>query len=113
MKVRLSMRGLAEDPALADAVERRAQFALGRFAPRLRHLLVSLDVGNGPKGGLGLKCRVELKLRSGDCLLVEERDLHSSTAVDRALDRSARKLARHLEREREREHMDHAGGRNR
>lgn len=109
MKLQLNTRGVAEDPTLKDYVERRAQFALGRFSPRLRHVLVMLEDENGPKGGKDLRCRVELKLEAGDSLHVEEGDTHCRVAVDRALDRAARNLVRHLERLREEGRLLQAG----
>ncbi|MFA7329535.1 MAG: HPF/RaiA family ribosome-associated protein [Candidatus Delongbacteria bacterium] len=101
MKIQISARDLELNPELHGHIERRIQFGLGRFAPRVRQVKVRLTDENGPKGGEDLSCRLELVLTAGGSLIVSERDSQPRPAADRAVERMARQLARHLERERD------------
>jgi len=101
MHIQLHTRGVDGGEDFQDYVERRAHFALGRFAPRLRHVMVRVEDENGPRGGVDLRCRVELKLQAGDLVLAEDVDAQCRAAVDRALEKASRSLVRHLERVRE------------
>lgn len=103
MQVEVRLRGSDIPATLRDAVERRAQYAFGRFAPRLRRVTALVSDGGG---GGEANCRVELRLRDGGRVVVAREGGPALGAVDGTFDRAARALVRHLGRAR----GDLAGG---
>jgi len=81
-----------ESTALA---ERRLEYALGRFAPRVRSLSVRLSDLNGPRGGLDKKCLIAVRLeRPRRVIVIEDVDADEGAAINRAADRAARAVSR-------------------
>lgn len=80
---------------LAVLARRRLEFALGRFGPRVRSLLVRLKDVNGPKGGVDKVCLVAVRLTAPRCeIVIEDGDADAAVAIDRAVDRAGRAVAR-------------------
>ena len=79
--------------------ERRALFAFGRFASRLRSVSVVLTDVNGPRGGLDTACRIRVKSRDGWTLTVSSIDHDLERAMTSALGRAGRAVARQIDRQ--------------
>lgn len=76
-------------------VQRRLQFALGRFAGRVRSLTVRLTDLNGPRGGPDKKCLISVRLTSPRrVIVVEDVDPDAAVAISRAAERVSRAVAR-------------------
>jgi hypothetical protein len=56
-------RGLALTKRHREAVRRILVSTLGRFAGRIRAIQVWLEDVNGPRGGLDIRCRIDIDLR--------------------------------------------------
>ncbi len=81
-----------------DLAQRRLEFALGRFASRVRSLTVRLTDLNGPRGGLDKKCLIAVRLdRPRKVLIVEDVDADGDAVISRAADRAARAVSRAIE----------------
>ena len=81
-------------PSLAPFARRRLEFALGRFAARVRSLTVRLADLNGPRGGVDKHCLVAIRLTSPRRLIViEDTDSEAEVAIARAADRAGRVVA--------------------
>ena len=65
MQVEIRGMGVTRSDALWAHVERRARFALGRFADRVVRVKIQLADVNGPRGGVDKRCRVRLRCRLG------------------------------------------------
>jgi ribosome-associated translation inhibitor RaiA len=102
MRLTIVSRHLRLSEALRNHLERRAQFALGRFAAAIRTVRVSLADENGPRGDADKRCRVYLSQRRGKPIVVEGRGEQLESLVDRTLERAGRALARALKRMTER-----------
>lgn len=87
---------LTED--LRAHVERRFQFAVGRFQDQLLSVIVRLSDINGPRGGVDKHCQVQIRLRGLPKIVIKDTEADLYVAVDRAADRSGRTLARNLQR---------------
>jgi len=98
MRLEIVSRGLSLSEALRNRLERRAQFALGRFAAVIRAVQVSLLDENGPRGGVDKRCRVLLSPRRGKPIVVEGCGDELQPLVDRTLERAGRTLARAVKR---------------
>jgi len=101
MKTSIRTRGVTEGDELRPYVERRLRFAFGRFAARVDEVIVRLTDVNGPRGGDGMRCRVEARLRGLAAVVVEDRASNLRHAIDLALARAGRSVARELARRRE------------
>jgi putative sigma-54 modulation protein len=93
IELRVSNAGIAE--LLKRYIERRLQFALGRFGERVSNVLVRLHAsGRGSES----KCRITVELRPMGRVAVEVRDPDLFTAMDRAAGRLSRRVGRELDR---------------
>jgi ribosome-associated translation inhibitor RaiA len=100
MKIEIRTSGVTCDEELRAHVERRLGFALGRFAPAISVATVHLADENGPRGGVDLRCRILLRGRRIDGLVVEETATSATAAIDGAAERIGRSVARALDRAR-------------
>jgi ribosome-associated translation inhibitor RaiA len=82
---------------LRTSLRRRLRFALGRFAPSIRHVRVRLTETKGRSKPFEAECQIVVGLVPAGRLLLSERasDLH--TAVDHCVDRLARTMTRRIE----------------
>lgn len=96
MRVVIRTRGPWPSPTIARA-RRRFEFALGRFAGRVRSLTVRVADLNGPRGGVDKQCRVAIRLDgSRRPIVIEDTNWNIDAAIDGAADRAARAVARAL-----------------
>jgi ribosomal subunit interface protein len=98
MRIEIRGRRMNLTEALREHVDRRLRFALGRFASRVRRVVVRLEDLNGPKGGVHMECRIAVKADGGLQALVADRHADLYAAIDRAADRMNRLVARQMER---------------
>ncbi|RLT12605.1 MAG: HPF/RaiA family ribosome-associated protein [Planctomycetota bacterium] len=94
-------RDVTLDEGTLEWIERRLQFALGRFAGRIRRVQVTLSNINGHRGDTGKQCRLRITLISKEEILVEDVDATVEAVTANAVERAARSVARWLERQRD------------
>lgn len=94
--MRIDIRGSAGWPGASLVLARtRLEFALGRFAGRVRSLTVRLTDVNGPGGGPDKTCLITVLLRRPGCVIViEDVDTDHNAVVSRAADRTSRAVSR-------------------
>lgn len=102
MKWELKDSGSRRPHDLADHIDRRLRFALGRFGSRVERLVVFLKDDNGPKGGIDKVCRILAKVRGCGIAMAAVVDSDWIAAVDRATTRIGHTVSRELERQRNR-----------
>jgi hypothetical protein len=98
MRFKIVSRGLRLSEATRDYLERRSQFALGRFAAAIRALQISVLDENGPRGGVDKRCRVLMSLQRGEPLVVEGLGDQLERLFDHTLERAGRTMARAVKR---------------
>jgi putative sigma-54 modulation protein len=85
-------------PGSVELVRTRLEFALGRFAGRVRSLRVRLADVNGARGGVDKRCLISINLdRPHRVIVIDDVDADHATVIDRATHRAARTVARALE----------------
>lgn len=99
MNVDIRCNGIRPTEALRQHVERRLNFALGRF-PQVLRATVRLGDINGPRGGIDKSCRIALRLSRQPPMVIEDIDHDLYVAVDRATDRASRAVSREHQRRR-------------
>ncbi|WP_406696988.1 HPF/RaiA family ribosome-associated protein [Singulisphaera sp. Ch08] len=102
--MQLEMRGMNYElqDELKDHIERRLQFALGRFAARIDRLAVRISDVNGPRGGIDKHCRISIALVPRGVVMVEGSGDDPFALVADAAKRAGRSVRRTLERRRRR-----------
>jgi ribosome hibernation promoting factor len=76
-------RGLELKNSHRRAIRRILASALGRFTRRVRTIRVSLEDVNGPRGGVDMRCRIEVNLRPRGSITVSAlaTDEYAATAA--------------------------------
>ena len=100
MQLLVSGRNFKIGEELREHVDRRVQFALGKFDAEIDRVEVGLSDVNGPRGGIDKQCRIVAKMRSLGTLVVEYADEDFYAVVSRAADRIGRSVSRALDRRR-------------
>ncbi len=101
MLIEVTKRNVTLAEGAGEWIERRLQFALGRFSSRIRCVSVSLSDVNGNRGGCDKQCRLRITLIPGGEVVVEDVDPSVVTVVANVAERAARSVSRALERRRE------------
>ncbi len=102
MKIELRVRGLENVAVLREHIERRMQFALGRFGGEVGSVTVRVSDENGPRGGVDKRCHLTVRGPKVGTVVIDERHMAAEAAVDLAAGRAGRAVARMLERSRDR-----------
>jgi len=98
MLIEIRAKGFTQTDEIRLHMERRLGFALDRFTPRVRTVLVWIGDVNGPKRGADDKfCRLAVQLTHRR-VVVEERAADLYVAIDRAAHRVSQKIAREVKR---------------
>ncbi len=97
MRIRIRPSSSWPRAGVAQA-RKRLEFALGRFASRVRSLTVRLTDVNGPRGGVDKRCLMMIHLaRPSRVIVIEDVDVDAGVAVSRAAERASRAVARAVE----------------
>jgi ribosome-associated translation inhibitor RaiA len=86
---------------LRTSIERRLWFALGRFAPRIGRVTVSLAKQSSPDRTSEKRCRIIVCLIPAGRVQLEETDIDLGPVVERATHRVGQLVRREIERQRE------------
>ena len=113
MEIRILSRNVVLTDAQSETLERRVQFALGRFASEVRTVQLTLTDVNGPKGGSDVLCRVKIDLKGSGDVKVSGTDVSAEVVVAGVVDRAARSLSRMLDRQRDHQGMSMSGQKDR
>lgn len=88
------------DDSMKEHIERRIDFALGRFAARVARVSVTIEDAGGPGGGIKKRCCILVKLDRMEEIVVEGTNAEFYDAVALAADRVGRSVQRRLDRRR-------------
>jgi len=85
--------------SIRQQVQRRVDFATGRFTDHVERVSVVLEDTNGPRGGDDKLCRIRVHLIGDRSPLIAE-TIHEqiSAAIDVAADNISRQIAKRLDR---------------
>lgn len=83
---------------LRESLEMRLRFALSRFIPQIRDVVVTLEDTNGPRGGVDKRCQVVVRLAPRGSVAIDETEADFETAIAHAAERAGRAVGRELER---------------
>lgn len=101
MLIEVTKRSVTLAEGVREWIERRLQFALGRFSSRIRRVSVIFSDVNGNRGGCDKQCRLRIALIPSGEVVVEDIDPSVVTAVANVAERAARSVSRALERRRD------------
>ena len=98
MRYHLRIRNLPDHAGLIAYVQRRARFALTRFAPVVAAVSASVGGQTGPRSEIDKLCRVTVRLHDGPSITVSCFDSDVRSAIDRAFARVERTVTRSMQR---------------
>ena len=75
--------------SLQNHIERRIDFALGRFSPLIDFIKVDLIDLNGPKGGLDKHCEIKVKFIRHGLIIGKATDVAFELAASHGVERAA------------------------
>jgi ribosome-associated translation inhibitor RaiA len=87
MQVDVRRQGLEVGEEARQRLDRRLDFARGRFERRIAKVTVYLAELNGPRGGVDKSCRIVVRVRRSGEVVVEDRDADLYVLIDRAANR--------------------------
>jgi hypothetical protein len=86
------------DEVARTSIEDRLRLTLLPFGTRISRAVIRLCDENGPRGGPGLRCMIEVVFDRGDRVQIEQRASEVLEAVRRIMPRVARAVRHHVER---------------
>jgi len=89
---------VALDEVARTSIEERLRSTLTPFGTRISRAVIRLQDENGPRGGPGLRCRIEIVFEHGERVHIEQRASEVLEAVRRIMPRVARAVRHHVER---------------
>ncbi len=102
MQFDIRRQGIELDDEAKHRLQRRLDFALGRIGQHIMRVWVLLVDENGPRGGVGKRCRILVRLQQLPDILVEDRDAELHVLIDRTVNRAGlavrRELSKRLQR---------------
>lgn len=98
MRIEVSARGVSVTRRLREYVARRLHFKLGRFSDRINVVRVRMVDVNGPRGGVDLHCRIQVRGTDLDGLVASALAANPTSAIDEAANRIHRVVGREFAR---------------
>ncbi len=98
MQLDIRRQGIEIDDEAKARLLRRLDFALGRLGRHVSRVWVHLADENGPRGGIGKRCRILVRLQHLPDVLVEDRDADLHVLIDRTVNRAGLAARRELDR---------------
>jgi len=101
MNLVIRANGMQMTEGLRDHTAERARHAFRRLRHRISWVRVQFTDLNGPRGGVDMRCKIEVMLRSGRSILVKETRETPFSALADAVDAARHSVARRVARYRE------------
>lgn len=101
MRLDIQSRGFDLTDGLRQHAEQRLRAALGWASSDVHKVTVRMSDINGPRGGQGNLCHIQVALRGTPNVVIEDTESDLYLAIDRAVDRAGRSVARRMERSRQ------------
>jgi len=78
--------------------ERRLFFALSRFESKIETVSLLITDENGPRGGIDKLCKLVIRLRHLNEIVISDKDANVSACVARLAQRAGRAVSRSVDR---------------
>ncbi len=104
MEVEVRLHGTDMADAVRKYAARRIHFTLGRFASRIRRVVIRISDVNGARGGVDQCCRISAELLPSGTVVSEQTDADLFSAIDRAAERAGQAFRREMQRVRDARH---------
>lgn len=101
MKIDILIKHLTLDDGVLDKIRERFEHSLDHFEQHILSGHAVLSDVNGPRGGADKHCMVQLRLRGGVEIVVEEEGVELLTVAGGAADRVAVAVGRAVDKEKQ------------
>jgi ribosomal subunit interface protein len=100
MKLEIRGRRVEITDTIRAYIERRVNFALDRFAERIRRVRITVRDVNSSRGGIDKHCQLSLSFTHSSPITLESRDVSIQGAIDRLSSKVRCLIGRHFGRDR-------------
>ena len=101
MQIEIQARDFSLTQAMRAHIDRQIGFALNTCRHHIKRILVRLSDINGPRGGHGKRCHLEVILPGQGAVVVKDTEADLYLAINRAASRASRAVTRRLRRRRD------------
>lgn len=101
MKIDIRIQGIEAEQNLRDHARQRVDFCFSRFGAEVHSVTASFVDMNGPKGGVDIRCRVQVRGPRLGAITLESQQHDPYVALADLVERTQRVVRRQLERRRE------------
>jgi ribosome hibernation promoting factor len=98
MRLEIRRRSVKINEELRTYLKERLRLALGRLSRKVEVVRVYLRDVNGPRGGLGMNCRIVVELPPRGRVVVTGVDANIRAAISGAANRASVAVKRHVKR---------------
>lgn len=99
MNLRVAIKGIKNNATLRCQAEARVKATLGRFQDRIQHVIVLLEDVTGPhKQVVDKRCRIDVRLKRGGDVMINELGTDVLASLALALDRLRASISRKVGR---------------
>ena len=98
MLIDVTLRKVDLNKGQHEWIQRRIQFALGRFMSHISHVSAIFSDTNGTRGGVDKKCRLRVSLIPHGEVVVDDVETSVEAAAANVTERAARSVARFVGR---------------
>ena len=98
MQIDIQARKFRLTKALRSYAEQLLRFCLTRVDAHIQRIVVRLSDINGPRGGRGNRCELQVRLFGLPDVVIVDTEADLYFAIDRAVDRAGRTVRRRVDR---------------
>lgn len=98
MQILIHSEGFSLTDGLHQHIVKRLAYALNHGRDRVSRIVVRLSDVNGPRGGVDKRCGIEVRLKGGRAIAIDDTQADLYVAIDRAAGRTRRTLGRRIAR---------------
>ncbi|ODU50987.1 MAG: 30S ribosomal protein S30 [Thiobacillus sp. SCN 63-374] len=101
MQIDIQSTGFTLTDGIRASLMTRLACDLSHGDDQVTRVIVRLSDINGPRGGVDMRCFIEVRLKHAPSLVIEDTEADLYLAIDRAVERAGRAVERSLARQRE------------
>ena len=99
MQIHIQSRDFSLTESLLGYAQQRLIFAMAYCSGHVKRVVVRLSEINGPHGGAGKRCHIQVVLAGIPDVVIEDTQVDLHSAIDHAIARAKRTVVRQVDRQ--------------
>jgi len=99
MQIEIQARDFTVTESMGAYIEQRLNFLLNNKYDQIKRIRVCLSDINGPRGGVDMRCQIQISLPRLKDIVIEDTETDLYIAIDKATERATRTVGRRLARQ--------------